>query len=76
MFVQALITEAPIGGLDIGVLVGLARFNLPQRHGVRMGPGPHGVSTKLLPIVGPNHLGQATSRGQLIELPLISQTPP
>jgi hypothetical protein len=34
-----------------------------------MSPCQHGVPTKFLPIVSPNHLGPAASRGQVLEYP-------
>lgn len=44
LIVQALVTEAVIERLDVGVLVWLAWINQPQRNAVAVGPDQHGLA--------------------------------
>lgn len=67
VFIETLIAKAAIKRLDVCILVWLAWFNQPQRDGARMSPDQQGAATELLPIVGPNHLGEPARRSQLIQ---------
>ena len=51
VFVQAFVAEAPVEGLDVGVLVRLAGFNETQGQPLRVRPCEHRATAELLPVV-------------------------
>ena len=52
VFVQAFVAEAPVEGLDVGVLVRLAGFNETQGQPLRVRPCEHRAPAELLPSPG------------------------
>ena len=69
MLVKTLIAEAPIKRFDVGVLVGLARFDQSERDATRRRPRHHGPSAELQGVVGAQDARQATHRRQAVEYP-------
>jgi hypothetical protein len=51
VFVQALVAEAAVEALDVGILVRLARVNEVQSDALRVRPGIEGSPDELRPIV-------------------------
>ena len=51
VFVQAFVAEAPVEGLDVGVLVRLAGFNETQGQPLRVRPCEHRATAELLSVV-------------------------
>ncbi|AHB08356.1 hypothetical protein U875_08735 [Pandoraea pnomenusa 3kgm] len=58
MFVQALIPEAPIEQLNVGILVWFAWFDQEKLRATPVRPGQHRPTAKFLAVVGPNRLRQ------------------
>ena len=57
VLVEAFVTEAPVEGFDIGVLVGLAGFDQAQSNAIAVRPVQHGLAGELLAVVGPDDGG-------------------
>lgn len=57
VFVEALIPQAAVERLDIGILVGLARFDQPRLYTSFVRSRHHRLAAELLAVVGANHLG-------------------
>ncbi len=69
MFVQAFLPEPAVERFDVGVLVGLARFDEEQLNPSGVGPVQHGPTAEFFAVVGPDRLGQAPGTGELIQNP-------
>ena len=67
ILVEAFVTESSVEGLDVGVLVGLARLNQAQGDAVTMRPGQHGPTGELLAIVGPDDRRPSAERTDLVQ---------
>lgn len=60
VLVEALIPQPSVKAFDVGVLVGLARFDQAQRYAALVRPGQQGLAREFLAVVGANDLGQST----------------
>ena len=67
VLVQTLVPKPSVERLDVGILVWLARLDLPQQYSALMRPGEHGSATEFLAIVGPDDLGQSSFQAQPIQ---------
>ena len=67
VFVQALISEPPVQGFNVGILVRLTGFNQFQRHTHPVRPGQHRSTRRLRAIVGPNDPGLPATCADLVE---------
>ena len=67
MFVQAFVAEAPVEGLDVGVLVRLAGFNETQGQPLRVRPCEHRATAELLPVVRAEDLRKSAGDRQAVQ---------
>ena len=69
MLVEAFVAEPAVEGLDVGVLVRLARFDQSQLYAALVRPSHHGLAAELFVVVGADHLRQAAAQRQAIQHP-------
>lgn len=67
VLVQDLLAEGPVEAFDVGVLVRLARLDVPDGHAVELGPLHEGLAQELRAVVGAQDLGQAVVALELLE---------
>jgi len=67
VLVQDFLAKGPVEAFDVGILVGLARLDVPDRHAVELGPLHQSFAEELRAIVGAQHLRQAVVALELLE---------
>ena len=69
MFVKAFVAQPSVEGLDVRILVRLARFDQTQGNSLFVSQDHHRLTAKLLAIDCPDHSGQAALHGQPVLYP-------
>lgn len=69
VLVEHFLPERAVEPLDVGVLVGLARLDVLDRHALALGPLGEGLAQELGAVVGSQHLRQPLITLQLLEDP-------
>lgn len=67
VLVQTFLPEAAVERFDVGVLVGLARFDEEQLNTPGVGPVQRGSTAELFSVVCPDRFGQSPRGGDLIQ---------
>lgn len=67
MLVQTFIAQPPVEGLNVGILVRLARLDQAQGNSLLVSPCHHRFTAKLPAVVRPDHLRQTALNGQSVQ---------